>query len=88
MLNGKPRAYINVCMHDGGPLVLEGDRFEFQWHGAHYDSPTGHALSGPVRPDTRLIMLPTRVEGGMLVYNYHGGQGGSERTEPAAAAVD
>ena len=27
MVNGKPRAFINVCMHHGGPLVLEGDRF-------------------------------------------------------------
>ena len=87
MLHGKPRAYINVCMHHGGPLVLEGDRFECQWHGAQYDSHTGHALSGPVRPDARLIMLPTGVEGGMLVNNYHDSQGGSERTEPAAAAI-
>ena len=26
LVNGKPRAYINVCQHHGGPLVLEGDR--------------------------------------------------------------
>lgn len=70
LLNGKPRAFVNVCMHHGGPLELEGDRFTCQWHGAQYDARTGHALSGPVRPDARLIMLPTRVEEGILVYAY------------------
>jgi len=68
MVNGKPRAFVNVCMHHGGPLVLEDDHFTCQWHGAEYDARTGHALSGPVRPDARLIMLPTRVEEGILVY--------------------
>jgi nitrite reductase/ring-hydroxylating ferredoxin subunit len=70
MVNGKPRAYINVCQHHGGPLVLEGDRFTCEWHGSQFDARTGHALSGPVRPDARLIMLPTRVEEGTLVYVY------------------
>jgi nitrite reductase/ring-hydroxylating ferredoxin subunit len=70
MLNGKPRAFINVCMHHGGPLVLEGDRFTCEWHGSQFDSRTGKALSGPVKLDARLIMLPTHVEDGTLVYVY------------------
>jgi nitrite reductase/ring-hydroxylating ferredoxin subunit len=70
MVNGKPRAYINVCQHHGGPLVLEGDRFTCEWHGSQFDARTGHALSGPVRPEARLIMLPTRVEEGTLIYVY------------------
>ena len=70
MVNGKPRAYINVCQHHGGPLVLQGDRFSCTWHGSQYDVRTGHALTGPVRPDARLIMLPTRIEDGTLVYEY------------------
>ena len=70
MQNGKPRAFLNVCMHHGGPLVLEGDTFTCQWHGSTFDARTGKALSGPVRPDARLIMLPTRVEGGVLTYVY------------------
>ena len=70
LVNGKPRAFVDVCMHHGGRLALEGDRFVCQWHGAQYDARTGHAVSGPVRPDARLIMLPTRVEDGMLVYVY------------------
>ena len=70
LVNGKPRAFVDVCMHHGGRLVLDGDRFICQWHGAQFDARTGHAVSGPVRPDARLIMLPTRVEDGMLVYVY------------------
>jgi nitrite reductase/ring-hydroxylating ferredoxin subunit len=70
MVNGKPRAYTNVCLHHGGPLVLEGDRFTCQWHGSQFDARTGKALSGPVRADARLLMLPTRVEDGILVYVY------------------
>ncbi len=70
MVNGKPRAFINVCLHHGGPLALEGDRFTCEWHGSQFDARTGKALSGPVRLDARLIMLPTHVEDGTLVYAY------------------
>jgi nitrite reductase/ring-hydroxylating ferredoxin subunit len=68
--DGRPRAFVNVCMHHGGPLVLDGDRFTCQWHGAQYDARTGRVLEGPVRPDARLIMLPTRVEDGIVTYVY------------------
>jgi nitrite reductase/ring-hydroxylating ferredoxin subunit len=68
--NGKPRAYLNVCMHHGGSLTLEGDTFTCDWHGSTFDARSGRALSGPVRPDARLIMLPTRVENGVLEYFY------------------
>jgi nitrite reductase/ring-hydroxylating ferredoxin subunit len=70
LLNGKPRAYLNVCMHHGGPLTLEGDTFTCGWHGSTFEARSGRALSGPVRPDARLIMLPTRVEDGALTYVY------------------
>ena len=70
MLNGKPRAYLNVCMHHGGPLTLDGDTFTCGWHGSTFEARTGKALSGPVRPDARLIMLPTRVEDDVLTYVY------------------
>jgi nitrite reductase/ring-hydroxylating ferredoxin subunit len=85
LVNGKPRAYINVCQHHGGPLVLEGDRFTCEWHGSQFDARTGHALSGPVRPDARLIMLPTRVEEGTLVYVYDEKEG-NERLGVSASA--
>ncbi len=87
MLNRKPRAYVNVCMHHGGPLVLEDERFTCQWHGAQYDSRTGHALSGPVKADARLIMLPTRVEEGMLVYKYDSNKSDSERKGSAGGTI-
>ena len=86
MVNGKPRAYINVCQHHGGPLILQGDRFTCEWHGSQFDARTGHAISGPVRPDARLIMLPTRVEEGILVYVYDD-KDSQERTESAAANI-
>jgi nitrite reductase/ring-hydroxylating ferredoxin subunit len=51
-------------------LKLDGDTFTCEWHGSTFDARTGKALSGPVRPDARLIMLPTRVEDGVLTYVY------------------
>jgi nitrite reductase/ring-hydroxylating ferredoxin subunit len=70
LLNGKPRAFANVCMHHGGPLTLDGDTLTCQWHGARYDARTGRVIAGPARPDARLIMLPTRIEEGILTYVY------------------
>ena len=70
LIDGRPRVYANTCMHNGGPLSRAGDRFVCQWHGAQYDTKTGRALEGPVRPDARLILLPVRVEDGMVTYHY------------------
>ena len=70
LLNGKPRAYANVCLHHGGNLSLQGDTFVCEWHGSTFDARTGAAISGPVRQDARLMMLPTRVEDGVLTYVY------------------
>jgi nitrite reductase/ring-hydroxylating ferredoxin subunit len=70
LLNGKPRVFANVCMHHGGPLTLDGDTLTCRWHGARYDARTGRVIAGPPRPDARLIMLPTRVEDGVLTYVY------------------
>ena len=51
-------------------MKLDGDIFTGEWHGSTFDARTGKAISGPVRPDARLIMLPTRVEDGVLTYVY------------------
>ena len=85
MVNGKPRAFVNVCMHHGGPLSRADDTFVCAWHGSTFDARTGHALSGPVRPDARLIMLPTRIEEGMLVYLYETHEDDSQAKGSAAA---
>lgn len=70
LVEGQPRAVANVCLHLGGPLHCEGDRFVCAWHGAEYAPADGRRLSGPVRPDAQLMRLPTRVEDGVLTYVY------------------
>lgn len=67
---GKPKAVLNVCMHLGGPMKLEDGKFVCQWHGAEFECASGRRLKGPARPEARLIVLPTRVEDGMLTYVY------------------
>jgi nitrite reductase/ring-hydroxylating ferredoxin subunit len=57
-------------MHHGGSLTLEGDTFTCDWHGSTFDVRTSRALSGPVRRDAKLIMVPTRIENGILTYAY------------------
>lgn len=69
-VDGKPKAVLNYCMHLGGPVKREGEKLVCQWHGAEFDSRNGKRLKGPARPDSRLIVLPTRVEDGMLIYDY------------------
>jgi nitrite reductase/ring-hydroxylating ferredoxin subunit len=69
MVENRPKAVMNACMHLGGPLTMQGDKFVCGWHGAEFAC-DGHRLSGPARPDSRLMFLPTRVEDGMLTYVY------------------
>jgi nitrite reductase/ring-hydroxylating ferredoxin subunit len=65
--DGKPRALANVCPHLGGPLEQQGERFVCAWHGAEFDC-RGARLKGPARAESRLMFLPTRVEGDTLYY--------------------
>lgn len=69
-VDGRPRAIANVCLHLGGPLQCEGDRFVCAWHGAEFSCTDGHRLKGPARQDARLMILPTRIEDDMLTYVY------------------
>jgi len=68
--NNKPKAILNYCMHLGGPMQKKGDTFVCQWHGAEFDCSLGKRLKGPARPDSRLIILPTQIEDGVLNYVY------------------
>jgi nitrite reductase/ring-hydroxylating ferredoxin subunit len=69
-VDGRPKAFVNVCLHLGGQLELRGDRFVCSWHGAQYDARTGRRLAGPAPSDSRLMTLPTREEDGVLTYVY------------------
>ena len=66
----KPKAVVNTCLHLGGPLRLEGDKFVCEWHGAQFSCADGRCLKGPARPDSRLMILPTRVVQDVLQYVY------------------
>jgi nitrite reductase/ring-hydroxylating ferredoxin subunit len=65
---GQPKAVVNSCMHLGGPLELQGERFVCPWHGASFSCHDGRRVSGPARSESRLMFLPTRIEDGMLYY--------------------
>ncbi len=69
-VDGTPKAVMNTCMHLGGPLNCEGDRFVCAWHGAEFASSDGRRVKGPARAEARLMFLPTRIEGGILTYVY------------------
>ncbi len=69
-VNGRPRAVADVCLHLGGPLHCEGEKFVCAWHGAEYSRSDGHRLAGPACQDARLMVIPTRIEDGMLTYVY------------------
>ena len=68
--DGRVTGYLNVCMHLGGPLELDGETLRCQWHGACFAARTGKATCGPARLDTRLIRLPIKVEDGEVFYVY------------------
>ena len=61
-------AAIDVCTHLGGPLELNGDQLQCQWHGACFARDTGKAVKGPASPEAKLIRLPTRVKDGGVYY--------------------
>jgi nitrite reductase/ring-hydroxylating ferredoxin subunit len=69
-IDGTPRAVANVCLHLGGPLQQEGEKFVCQWHGAEFSCVNGQRLKGPARAEARLMFLPTRIENGTLLYVY------------------
>lgn len=61
---------MSTCLHLGGPLHREGNKLVCAWHGAEFDLDDGHRLKGPARVDARLMVLPTRIEDGVLSYVY------------------
>ena len=73
-VKGRPRVYLDVCPHFGGPLELEGDGFVCGWHHAAFGL-DGRCRRGPARADSRLMVLPTRVIDGVVTYVYEPPEG-------------
>ena len=69
-VDGAPKAIANVCLHLGGPLQQEGQKFVCGWHGAEFSCMDGRRLKGPARAETRLMFLPTQIEDDILLYVY------------------
>ncbi len=69
-VDGTPKAIANICLHLGGPLQQEGEKFVCAWHGAEFSCVDGRRLKGPARAEARLMFLPTRIEDGQLLYVY------------------
>ena len=70
MVDGTPKAIMNVCLHLGGPLRRENDCLVCEWHSAAFNVRDGQRIKGPARQETRLLTLPTRIEEGVLTYVY------------------
>lgn len=62
------RAAANVCLHMGGPLECKDGAFVCQWHGARFDMTDGRHIDGPAPANSRLMILPTTIDGDDLVY--------------------
>ncbi|MFZ4814846.1 MAG: Rieske (2Fe-2S) protein [Phototrophicaceae bacterium] len=62
-VNGKPVAVANVCLHIGGTLECKDDTFVCQWHGAACAMEDGHRLVAPAPANSKLMFLPTHVDG-------------------------
>jgi nitrite reductase/ring-hydroxylating ferredoxin subunit len=69
-VDGTPKAVANVCLHLGGPLQQEGEKFVCAWHGAEFSCEDGRRLKGPARAAAQLMFLPTRIEEDELLYVY------------------
>ncbi len=78
----EPVAFMNVCLHFGGTLVLEDKQFRCEWHGATFDCLTGQRTDGPAPEGSRLMLLPTVVRDGVLTYVY------SWETTPPSLGTD
>lgn len=68
MVDGKPKAAMNICSHFGGQLDCKDDKFICQWHGAEFDMQEGKRLKAPAPSNSKLMFLSTRVEDGVLNY--------------------
>lgn len=80
LVDGTPRATANVCTHLGGPLEACGGEFVCAWHGATFEIATGARRSGPARPSSTLMHLPTKIVDGQLLYVWNEAPSGDAAT--------
>lgn len=77
LVDGRPRAVANICMHLGGPLAQQGERFVCAWHGATFqgdlkggtmERTSLHTGTRTARPTARLDQAgwALRLNGGLL----------------------
>lgn len=69
-VDGAPRAYMNACLHLGGPMQQDGDQLVCDWHEARWCLADGSKVSGPGRQGARLLMLPIKILDGVVTYVY------------------
>lgn len=67
-LGNSIRVAANVCLHFGGPLECKEGKMICPWHKASFDMATGDRLDGPAPSGSRLMFLPSLVEGDALSY--------------------
>lgn len=70
LLNDKPVAVADVCMHFGGPLECQDGKFVCPWHGAEF-AMDGTRLAAPAPSKSRLMFLSTRVDGDDFNYVWN-----------------
>ncbi len=88
-VEGRPRAFLDSCPHFGGPLERQGDALVCAWHLAEFGL-DGRCRRVPARTDSRAVLLPTRVLGGVVTYTYtapEGAPGAHEDDRDVAARL-
>ena len=65
---GEVKAALSICAHLGGPLELKDGELVYPWHGARFDAASGACRKGPAAPQSSAMLLPTRLEDGVLTY--------------------
>ncbi len=72
--NGNIYAYIDVCTHIGGSLVMKGDNLICEWHSSFFEPTTGKATRGPAPLGSELIPLSIEAKDGKIYYVYPPGK--------------
>lgn len=65
---GTLKAYVNFCMHAGGPLdLVSPTRFRCRWHEAEFDPRTGERMCGQAPEGSKLKPIELVTEGDLVL---------------------